>query len=166
MDTSLQPGINWKALLLGMGTLLALPVWLNVTVGGRTGVWFAPYPVWMFGMPVAVAMLLPPLLFVAVAVVVLRTSHGKARFIALSIVLAAVAVHFGWALAMSAEGVMRLGLPFTAMVQILGFGLLIIGAACVVVSWRPLRRPFLVFGVWFAFLWLSWFSVPWFLEGP
>jgi len=166
MDTSLQPGINWNASLLGMAGLLAVPAWLNVTVGVRTGVWFAPYPVWMFGLPVAVTLLLPVLLFVGVAVVVLRTSQAKARFTALAILFAAVAVHLGWAVTMSAEGVMRLGLPYTGLVQILGFVLLVIAAACVGMSWRAPRRSFLVFGVWFIFLWVSWFSVPWFLEGP
>lgn len=149
--------------ILRLGLLLLVPTTLNMVVGSSLGIWFAPYPEWMF----RTLFVFPPLPFILPSalffLIAYSLNKGKpwAKIIAVLIYLSAIIVQVSWTVYWFEEGVNRLGLPYTATVTGMGF-LVLSPSIWLFINGMRKQKPFrIVLGYWFCMLWLAWCAVPW-----
>ena len=151
--------------VIGMALLLIVPAGLNITVGNSLGVWWAPFPVWMFllgalRIPLIVSALLPAAAFLAISMMLLR-DRPTSRTVALTLLGASCLVHALWIAYYAAEAIGRLGAAYVSAV--FGLGTSVLGLA--VWQWLVGRRRNLVsnalLSMWFTLLWWSWWATPW-----
>ena len=157
------------ALLVFLAATLMVPVWVNMELGEHLGVWWAPYPVWIFvaivaGVPSIIVSLVPSILFLGVTVSVATASLRQRTTVLVTEVVLAMIVHVGWAMIFSREGVMRLGIVYAAGVQLLGGAVLMAALYFVVKASRSERHHLHTLSAWLVSLWLGWLALPWVLE--
>ena len=148
-----------------MALLLLVPAGLNITVGNSLGVWWAPFPVWIFllgalRIPLIISALLPAAAFLSISQMLLR-SRPTSRTVALALLGASCLVHALWIAYWLAEATGRLGVAYVSAV--FGLGTIVLGLG----SWQWLvgRRTGavgnVVLSMWFTLLWWSWWATPW-----
>lgn len=108
------------AIGVALAAALIVPTALNCSVGARLGIWWAPFPFWIFlvamtGLPLQLVALVPSILFGATALLARRP------LVAAGVLIAASLIHVLWAIAFS---LMRASAWYVFGVQPLGAALL------------------------------------------
>lgn len=148
-----------------LALLLLVPGALNVTVGSSLGVWWAPFPVWMFllavwGVPLIMAVILPMAAFVVLAGALVRVRRVSTLLLA-GFVATSTLLHVWWISQWWSEGVWRLGMPYTAAVFGFGSASLVLSAVFLVIGLKRNAFRHLSMSAWFAGLWWAWWAMPW-----
>jgi hypothetical protein len=151
--------------ILVLAPLLIVPTALNVFVGSRAGVWWAPFPFWILllhapGVPLAATLFVPSALFLLLSVS-LATRSLAAKILLTAAVAAGCFVQIAWAVFWFREGVWRMGLAYTIAVQGLGVAILVVAVWLLAIGWRRTELMRLVLSAWSTALWLASFAVPW-----
>lgn len=158
-----------SATLIILAVTLVPPLWANITVGQSLGVWWAPLPVWaasflIVGLPEWLLLVVPPTLFLAVAVLVIRSDIRTSRRVVSVLLALSSAVLVLWAVFLWSEGVMRAGYPFVLFVNGAGLLLLVVAGLLLRKGWSNEHPRLRVAAVWVMLLWASWLATPWMLE--